>query len=453
MGSEVITSTLTPHETIPDELLAAMDLVLVAQDAEREMLLALSRAIHSGQSSSKVFVLGSAEIPSDLAKLLPSANPLRLPLDYSYLRGVLDSAHLDGARIRRMDEEQSRIHRLYEISSSLLKIGSREQIPAALENALPALFDSDLIMLVFPAENFPLIFMHHDRDRPLTSKLMGALRTHLAEAWDILRSDCGVSWEWVDALAAEECLDQDIKLVPTSFMTTPISFSGRTEGFLTLLPRQQEKLEEVFLQSFFMVGDLISVLLHNIELNERLQERAMHDGLTRLLNRQTVLELLDRECRRCQRYGSEISVVMFDIDHFKSVNDLHGHLAGDEALRFVAELVRQSVREMDLVGRCGGEEFIVVLVNTSLLGASAWSERFRALLESQLVRHGEVEFKLTASFGVASGWGEDAETNDLLARADAALYQAKNEGRNRVCTAPGIDREAPAIAPDTPLAR
>ena len=126
---------------------------------------------------------------------------------------------------------------------------------------------------------------------------------------------------------------------------------------------------------------------------------------------------------------------MIDIDHFKAINDAHGHLVGDQVLQELARLLQQSVRKGDVVGRYGGEEFLVVLSHTPLAGALTWAERFRQTVETHEIQitSGTV-VRVTVSVGVAS-WPEApvAEPWDLLRYADAALYEAKRAGRNRVC--------------------
>ena len=164
-----------------------------------------------------------------------------------------------------------------------------------------------------------------------------------------------------------------------------------------------------------------------------LEELSTHDDLTGLHNSRVFHRRLAEEAERSRRYGHPFSLLMLDIDYFKTVNDTHGHLAGDEALRAIAALLRRTVRPVDLVVRYGGEEFAVVLPETPSAGALATAERIRELIASQAIPLPSAgTLTLTASIGVAT-YPEDAELGErLIGAADQALYAAKSSGRNRV---------------------
>jgi diguanylate cyclase (GGDEF)-like protein len=169
--------------------------------------------------------------------------------------------------------------------------------------------------------------------------------------------------------------------------------------------------------------------------NARLEELATTDPLTRVLNRRALLDRLAGEMERALRYAGTMAVLLLDLDYFKQVNDTYGHLAGDAVLRDLAVVLQSVARSSDVVGRFGGEEFFVVLPETDLVGAHAFAERLRERLAAHPFRpwHDERTLQLTASVGVAAFPGSVVETMDeLIGRADAALYRAKAEGRNRV---------------------
>lgn len=166
---------------------------------------------------------------------------------------------------------------------------------------------------------------------------------------------------------------------------------------------------------------------------QQMEYLAMHDELTHLLNRRALHDQAEAELSRATRDASSFSLILLDIDHFKSVNDRFGHAAGDAALRLVANTLTQQVRAYDAVGRWGGEEFLVLLPNTALVEARTAAERIREAIEAArlpLVSGGEVQ--LTASLGVVTRVGS-ASVQDLTHQADTALYRAKQAGRNRVC--------------------
>jgi len=169
--------------------------------------------------------------------------------------------------------------------------------------------------------------------------------------------------------------------------------------------------------------------------NERLAQLATTDPLTTLLNRRALTERLTREMERALRDDSSVALLLIDLDHFKRVNDTHGHLVGDAVLRDVAELLLAGARGSDFVGRFGGEEFLVVLPDTDDDGAAAFAERIRERVEAHRFpdREGDPSLRMTTSIGVATFPAALIESvEDLFARADAALYRAKADGRNRV---------------------
>jgi diguanylate cyclase (GGDEF)-like protein len=164
-----------------------------------------------------------------------------------------------------------------------------------------------------------------------------------------------------------------------------------------------------------------------------LEYRATHDELTGLPNRTTVIETLSKELNRSGRSGRSVAVVMVDIDHFKGINDAHGHLAGDAVLKATAERMRQLVRPYDTIGRFGGEEFLLVIPECGREDALQIAERLRARVADQPVTFEDRVLTVTLSVGVA--WLDDARHQDidtLIAAADRALYRAKEAGRNRV---------------------
>lgn len=161
--------------------------------------------------------------------------------------------------------------------------------------------------------------------------------------------------------------------------------------------------------------------------------RATHDSLTGLWNRYAILGILEKQLARSRRDGDEIAVIMADVDHFKKINDNHGHLAGDEVLRQTARRIKDSLRPYDDVGRYGGEEFIVVLPRCDAEAAVSIAERIRLEFEKNPIVSSEGTFPVSLSFGLAITKGKDCQrTDDLIGLADDALYKAKESGRNRV---------------------
>jgi two-component system, cell cycle response regulator len=166
---------------------------------------------------------------------------------------------------------------------------------------------------------------------------------------------------------------------------------------------------------------------------EALREQATKDFLTRIWNRSSVLEILQKELLRGAREKRPVGVLLADVDRFKSINDTYGHFAGDAVLREVARRMVASMRPYDAVGRYGGEEFLIVLPGCDEASVMTQGERLRAALGDEPVLLNESNYTITASFG-ASTWvpGSTATAETVIANADLALYQAKNQGRNKV---------------------
>lgn len=161
---------------------------------------------------------------------------------------------------------------------------------------------------------------------------------------------------------------------------------------------------------------------------KRLDDSATHDPLTGVWNRRQFDKLLAREIASTRRYHLPLSLIMFDIDHFKNVNDTHGHLAGDDLLATLTAYVSANIRDTDILTRWGGEEFMLIVPGVDVEGAARQAEKLRALIE-----HGDFGAigRITCSFGVTQFRDGDAP-DDVTGRADVAMYAAKHNGRNRV---------------------
>lgn len=190
------------------------------------------------------------------------------------------------------------------------------------------------------------------------------------------------------------------------------------------------------------VAEAMSLALSNIALREKLRTQALRDPLTGLYNRRYMEDVLERYANLAERNGSPLTAIMIDLDHFKGLNDEHGHALGDAVLREVAAAIVGAIRPCDVACRYGGEELVVLLPNCGAADGVAKAEVLRSRIESLSENHGA---RISASFGVATLPETTAKAGGLFADADIALYQAKQGGRNRVVAAPPRSDGGPGL--------
>jgi diguanylate cyclase (GGDEF)-like protein len=196
----------------------------------------------------------------------------------------------------------------------------------------------------------------------------------------------------------------------------------------------------------FSLGVPISLIAVVISrLIQRIEQLTLSDTLTGLSNRRALSEALTQLARQQQRQHS-YGVLMIDVDHFKHINDTHGHAAGDAALQHLAGVLKRCTRQVDVLGRLGGEEFCVLLPRTDLSACCQVAERMRAQVENDPLIWRGLSIVMTISVGVATGMPDDPDGEGCLSEADAQMYRAKAQGRNRVCAPPfaSTDKSAPA---------
>jgi diguanylate cyclase (GGDEF)-like protein len=215
----------------------------------------------------------------------------------------------------------------------------------------------------------------------------------------------------------------------------------------------QKPVDPDELEAWLVAGQRIVNLQDRLlKVQAELEQRATHDALTGVRNRGSLLEILGRELRRTRRTKSPTGVALFDVDHFKSINDTHGHPVGDEVLIEVAKRCQGAVRDYDVFGRFGGEEFLVLLPGATTAHAALVAERLLRALAKEPIATTAGPLRVTASAGAASTDLGHLDAEALLGASDAALYQAKRDGRACVRTArgsPSEDPNFPASEPDT----
>lgn len=194
-----------------------------------------------------------------------------------------------------------------------------------------------------------------------------------------------------------------------------------------------------------LFADQAAIALENARLYAEVQQLAVIDELTGIYNRRGMLQFGEREFTRSARFQRPLSIIMVDLDHFKTVNDSLGHAAGDHVLQQVADCLQAKARSVDILARYGGEKLLLLLPEADLATAVHVAERLRRNLEEASISVGGETVRVTASFGVAALAADTPSLASLIAKADTAVYLAKRAGRNRVATAEGALSEAPAL--------
>ena len=217
-------------------------------------------------------------------------------------------------------------------------------------------------------------------------------------------------------------------------LSLQLGFTGEGETSLVLFPPDEGFGKDTRTLAEWLASQA-SVALDNARLHDIVQRQAITDDLTGLVNRRRFIEALDAEIERARRFRSPLTIVLADLDNFKQVNDAFGHHGGDVVLRAFADLIRSHVRDVDVSGRIGGEEFAILLPDTDRAGAARVAERMRRSLNAVTIAISDGDsVRAASSFGVAE-LEPDQSGDELLRAADAALYRAKDEGKNRVVTA------------------
>jgi len=277
-------------------------------------------------------------------------------------------------------------------------------------------------------ETFALYDMMQEISKHLTDEeALLAFKSKLRE--NIFFEDCRL----LDPLSAE------LKALQAAgeWQVYPLRAKNRQLGFLVVKGVADNDREKVTI-----LANQFALALQRISLYAEVERLAMTDSLTEIHTRRYVLQRLDEELLRAQARQAVLSLLMIDVDHFKAINDHYGHLTGDFVLKEIGRLIRENIREIDICGRYGGEEFCVVLPDTNEEGASFAAERIRLAIEKQKIQAYDALLQVTVSAGCSTFPLDGKELTDLVDRADWALYKAKKEGRNRVYSATVLKKKS-----------
>ncbi len=239
-----------------------------------------------------------------------------------------------------------------------------------------------------------------------------------------------------DSIVFDEChyidassVVYDSKKVPKEDFVFTLQSKNVKIGYLIV-----KGLREKDQDKFVILGHQFALALRRIKLYQEIEALAITDNLTGLYTRRYFMERYDEELNRSAVRQIHLSFLMVDVDHFKSFNDKYGHLVGDQILRSIGKIVKESIREIDIAGRYGGEELCVCLPDTARDGAHFAAERIRSAIDKASIKAYDTLIKITVSIGIATFPLDGKLPAELIDKADWALYRAKKRGRNRICT-------------------
>ena len=360
-------------------------------------------------------------------------------LEVRNLSNELAQTNRELAHDREVLQEYNRnLAALHRLTQALAGSLESETIVKALFVGLPTLVDTDLVSIARTNPDQVWIWSQsgeRGREERVRGRLLGRLGSPQKDAACPQTNLRLVRPRHLHLVPSPmDDLSQEENTAVTSH-EIPLAIGLQGRGLLYVERRGSGFFTDREQQLLATVGASLSLSLRNAEAHQLMQDLALRDPLTDVLNRRALDGPLTRELKAGLRYGTPACLLLVDLDYFKTVNDLLGHVVGDDVLKRVAALIRETVRNVDSVGRYGGEEFAVVLPHTDLDQAQALAERLRTVIERRAFELENGQVRTTVSIGLASLRDSAiAAVGDWIAAADSALYEAKSRGRNRVVT-------------------
>ena len=330
----------------------------------------------------------------------------------------------------------NRLEALHQIDQAILESRSPEQLAVAAISNLKNLIHIDHACVIW------------ERNENSTPELL-ALYNHPSITNPKLHTNIESICQ--EMSLSNEGLDLVVKTLTTSDMlspleellkragvkhliSVPLQVNNDLAGVLFLGTKSYQYSNQEILEIVQEVGRMLAIALQQSKLNHKIQQLAITDDLTGIYNRRQLLKLGQQEFKRARRYNKPLSLIMFDPDSFKTINDSYGHLIGDQVLIEITRRCTAQIRESDIIGRYGGDEFIVILPETNIEDAQLAARRLLNAVHDELVQTEKGSIKLSISLGVTELTDDksDQELKDLVNRADVALYAAKRAGRNRI---------------------
>ncbi|QSA97569.1 diguanylate cyclase [Methylococcus sp. EFPC2] len=415
------------------ELLAMNVAEIEAKESPLGARQQIARIVERGRDKFEVLVLCK-----DGRKITVEVNACYQPIEggriYGFMRDITERKRLEQARelanedlkvaMRILEAHQAELAQLNRMSATIQICRTRPEAWQALNLALPSLLEG--------------------MSGVLAIKKAGATHLEVVAQWGGVEPesvfavhDCwairtgGPHWALTPNNAM---LCKHFTRAPEGpYLCLPLFIQGELAGVLTILKRAGQLFSDQEKRLIATVAESLSLELSNLDMRLALHEQATHDGLTRLFNRRYLNETLPREIARAERGGTPLCAVMMDIDRFKTFNDAHGHEVGDIVLQQLADLLREKLRRGDIACRYGGEEFVVIMPDSSLDDTFRRIDDIRQQMQTtELRRDGQTWGWVSFSAGVAQLSEDLSDGGKLLKAADQALYQAKKNGRNQV---------------------
>jgi diguanylate cyclase (GGDEF)-like protein len=227
--------------------------------------------------------------------------------------------------------------------------------------------------------------------------------------------------------------DSRTSFATRSVLCAPLISRGRTIGVVEIINRKGKRFTKTDLEILLTLVEPCAIAIENAMLFQRAERLTVTDDLTQLFNSRYLTLYLDREIKRCKRHGIPLSLIFLDLDGFKGVNDLHGHLAGSRTLSEVGAILSAAVRESDMLVRYGGDEFVVVLPETPPSGAQVIAERIRESIQDHaFLKDLGLAVHISGSFGIASYPDHGLSAGELIQKADQAMYRVKERDKNGI---------------------